>query len=197
VHDDVNDDVGDGGDSDAALARRAAQGDERAFTALMRRHKEAVYRVARRHLGDADEAYDVVQDVFVSAWRNIDRYDPERPLPTWLFRIAVNACRDRHRRRAVRSFFFRAAPIEGPASAKVVDETERVEDRAVDRDQLRRVEAAIAELPEGAREAFLLCVVEGLPQKEAADVLGVTVKAVETRVARARRLLSEQLDDEG
>jgi len=56
-------------DTDAALATRAAAGDERAFTALMRRHKETVYRVARQHIGDADEAYDVVQDVFVSAWQ--------------------------------------------------------------------------------------------------------------------------------
>lgn len=187
--------MGDVDDSDAALMRRAAEGDERAFTAVMRRHKEAVYRVARRHLGDADEAFDVVQDVFVSAWRNIARYDPERPLHAWLFRIAVNACRDRHRRRAVRSFFFGAAPLEGPAGARLADEAEQVEQRTIDRDLLRRVDAAIAALPEKAREAFLLCVVEGLPQKEAADLLGVSVKAVETRVARARRLISEQLGD--
>lgn len=184
-------------DSDAALARRAVGGDERAFTALMRRHKEAVYRVARRHLGDADEAFDVVQDVFVSAWRNLARYDPARPLRTWLYRIAVNACRDRHRRRAVRSFFFRAAPLDAPGSVQVVDEAARVEDRVADRDALRRLEAAIAELPDATREAFLLHVIEGLPQKEVAEALGVTVKAVETRVARARRLLAEQMDREG
>ncbi|MGD2131613.1 MAG: RNA polymerase sigma factor [Maricaulaceae bacterium] len=183
-------------DSDAALAKRAAQGDERAFTALMRRHKEAVYRVARRHLGDADEAFDVVQEVFVSAWRNIARYDPERPLTTWLFRITVNACRDRHRRRAVRSFFYRAAPMDTPSSVQVSDDSQRVEDHVIDREELRRVERAIGELPERPREAFLLYAVEGLSQAEVADALGVSVKAVETRVARARRLLTEMLDRE-
>jgi len=183
-------------DTDAALATRAAAGDERAFTALMRRHKETVYRVARQHIGDADEAYDVVQDVFVSAWRHLDQYDPTRLLSTWLYRITVNKCRDRHRRKVVRAFFFRAAPMDGPTAVQVVDETERVEDRAVDRDELRRVAAEIARLPVGTREAFVLNVVEGLPQKEVAEVLGVSVKSVETRVARARRKLVERRDDD-
>ena len=183
-------------DSDAALATRAAGGDDRAFTARMRRHKEAVYRVARRHLADADEAFDIVQEVFVSAWRNIGRYDPERPLTTWLFRITVNACRDRHRRRAVRSFFYRAAPMDGARAVQVADDAQRVEEHVIDREELRRVERAIAKLPARSREAFLLYAVEGLSQAEVAEALGVSVKAVETRVARARRLLAEALDRE-
>jgi RNA polymerase sigma-70 factor (ECF subfamily) len=182
-----------GEDSDADLMRRSADGDERAFGALMRRHKEAVYRVARRQLGDAEEAFDIVQQVFVSAWRNARRYDPERSLTVWLFRITVNACRDRHRRRAVRSFFFRAMPLEGPGAAQVADEDEGIEARIESRDQLARAEAAIAALPGSLREAFLLFAVEGLSQKEAAEALAVSPKAVEMRVARARRLIKAAL----
>jgi len=179
-------------DSDAHLARLAAAGDARAFAVLMRRHKEAVYRVARRHLGDRDEAFDVVQDVFVAAWRHLHRFDPARPLAPWLFRIAVNACRDRRRRRTVRSFFF-AAPLAGPGAVQVADESERIEARAESREELKRVEAAIAALSEGVREAFLLYVVEGLSQQEVAEALKVSPKAVETRVARARRQIKAQL----
>ncbi len=160
----------------------------------MRRHKDAVYQVARRNLADSDEALDVVQEVFVAAWRNIKKFDPERPMAAWLFRIAVNACRDRHRRRAVRAFFFRATPLDEPGARNVADVNERTEDRVMARDELRRLAHEIERLPQGAREAFVLNVIEGLSQGEAADALGVTVKAVETRVARARRLLAERLD---
>ncbi len=182
-----------GEESDADLMRRVVEGDERAFGALMRRHKEAVYRVARRQLGDAEEAFDIVQQVFVSAWRNAERYDPARSLPAWLFAITVNACRDQRRRRAVRSFFFRAAPLDGPGAAQVADEAERIDARTERREALQRVEAAIAALPEALREAFLLYAMEGLSQKEAAEALRVSPKAVETRVARARRLIKAQL----
>jgi RNA polymerase sigma-70 factor (ECF subfamily) len=184
--------VAHGEDSDADLMRRAADGDERAFGAVMRRYKEAVYRVARRHLADADEAFDIVQQVFVSAWRHADRFDPARSLPAWLFAITVNACRDRRRRRAVRSFFFRAARLDD-AGVQVADEAERIEVRAESRQELMRVEAAIAALPDALREAFVLFAVEGLSQREVAEALKVSPKAVELRVARARRRIKAQL----
>jgi RNA polymerase sigma-70 factor (ECF subfamily) len=184
-------------ESDAAVAGRATAGEHRAFTELMRRHKAAVYRIAWRHLGDADEAFDVVQDVFVKAWRSLDRYDPERPFSTWLFRITVNACRDRLRRRAVRSFFFGAASLDEPHAAQVADDSASPEARTAERENLRRVVAALARVPAGAREAFLLCAVEGLSHREAAEALGVTIKAVETRVARARKQIADELGQHG
>ena len=87
---------------DASLALAARQGDQPAFAALMRRHKQWLYRFVRRYVGDRDDAYDVVQESFVSAWSALARYDPERPFEAWLRRIALNKCRDRARRGAVR-----------------------------------------------------------------------------------------------
>src|SRR5215813_2702816 len=87
---------------DASLALAARQGDQPAFAALMRRHKQWLYRFVRRYVGDRDDAYDVVQESFVSAWGALSRYDPGRPFEAWLRRIALNKCRDRARRNAVR-----------------------------------------------------------------------------------------------
>jgi len=87
---------------DASLAVAARQGDQAAFAALMRRHKGWLYRFIRRYVADRDDAYDVLQESFVSAWSALSRFDPERPFEAWLRRIALNKCRDRARRDAVR-----------------------------------------------------------------------------------------------
>src|SRR6185312_16112828 len=92
--------------SDAALASRAAAGDERAFAGLVRRHKEPLYRLLRRYTGDRDEAYEAAHEAFIAAWAKMDRYDPARPFGAWLRTIAINKARDRTRRNAFRHFFF-------------------------------------------------------------------------------------------
>ena len=88
--------------SDAALAISSRQGSHSAFAALMRRHKGWLYQFIRRYVADRDDAYDVLQESFVAAWGAIARFDPERPLEAWLRRIALNKCRDRARRNAVK-----------------------------------------------------------------------------------------------
>lgn len=176
--------------SDIALVRRTVDGDQAAFNAIMHRYKERVFRIARRSLDDPDEAYDATQEVFVSAWRNLTRFDEARSLLAWLAKITINECRDRRRRRAVRAFFFRAAPIDGPEAARLADDDQLVERTVMARDELRQAQREIAALPDNLREAFILCVIEEMPQKEVAAILGVSVKAVETRVARARRVLT-------
>ena len=75
---------------DASLAVAARQGDQAAFAALMRRHKGWLYRFIRRYVADRDDAYDVLQESFVSAWGALARFDPERPFEAWLRRIALN-----------------------------------------------------------------------------------------------------------
>jgi RNA polymerase sigma-70 factor (ECF subfamily) len=177
--------------SDADLVRRARAGEQRAFSALMGRHKHWLYRFVRRYVGDADEAYDVVQDAFVSAMSNLGRYDPARPFEAWLRRIALNKCRDRARRDAVR----RALGLTRVA------ETDTVADDAAGADQtlaanaaLGALEKAIADLPAALKAPLVLTVLEGLSQKEAGALLGLSAKAVEVRVYRAKRQLAQWLD---
>lgn len=180
---------------DSELVRRARAGEQRAFSQLMGRHKHWVYRFVRRYVGDADEAYDVTQDAFVAAMSNLHRYDPGRPFDAWLRRIALNKCRDRARREAVRRAF--GLSRRGP------EETEQVADPAVGADQtlatgaaLKALDQAIAALPAALKDPLVLTVLEGLSQKEAGVVLGLSAKAVEVRVYRAKRQLAEMLDRE-
>ena len=182
-------------EADSDIVRRARAGDQRAFSQLMGRHKHWVYRFVRRYVGDADEAFDVVQDAFVSAMSNLHRYDTDRPFDAWLRRIALNKCRDRGRREAVRRAF--------GLSRKGPEDTEAVADTAAHADQalassvaLKTLHQAIAALPAALKEPLVLTVLEGLSQKEAGVLLGLSAKAVEVRVYRAKRQLADQLDRE-
>lgn len=97
---------------EAAIVGDALAGVESAFTEIMRRHKSPVYRFIRRYVGDRDEAHDLVQETFVSAWTALSGFDRSKPLSAWLRRIALNKCRDWGRRRRVRSFFYTALSLD-------------------------------------------------------------------------------------
>ena len=173
---------------DAALAVAAAQGDETAFASIMRRHKGWLYRFIRRYVADRDDAYDVLQDSFVSAWSALRRYDPERPFAIWLRRIALNKCRDRARRDTVRRAALALLSFEDRATAPAADEI------AASGEALRRLEAAIAKLPRRLKEPLILTMLEGLSHKDAGALLGINAKAVETRAYRGRKRLAAELD---
>jgi RNA polymerase sigma-70 factor (ECF subfamily) len=177
---------------DAALAAAARAGDERAFSELMRRHKEAVYRFARRYVGDADEAFDLVQETFASAWSALGGYDPERAMSTWLRRIVLNKCRDWSRRRRVRRFFFGAESMDAKR-AETIAAPSAAPDPALEA-SLSALDDAIAALPAPLKEALLMTAIEGLSHKEAGAMLGISAKAVEMRVWRAKRALAAAMD---
>jgi RNA polymerase sigma factor (sigma-70 family) len=180
---------------DAALAVAARAGDHAAFSAIMRRHKGWLYQFIRRYVSDRDDAYDVLQDSFVSAWGAFHRFDPERPLEAWLRRIALNKCRDRARRNMVRRTALRLFGLgqesDSDTHAAPTAETDARADLAA-----RRLETAIAQLPRALKEPLVLTTLEGLSHREAGAVLGINAKAVETRVYRAKRQLAVLLDPE-
>ena len=177
--------------SDGELAALALGGQERAYREFLRRYREPVYRLVRNTIRDGEEALDVTQESFVAAFAALTRYDRERPFKLWISRIALNKCRDWGRRRAVRSFFTRALPIED--AFDLTSNGASPESEAGDRAELRRVSAAIGQLPAKLREALVLRAIEGMSQAEAAEALGVTEKTVETRLYRARAKLNELL----
>lgn len=182
-------------DSDATLAARAIKGDRHAFNRIVQRHQEPLYRFIRRYVGDADEAYDLLQETFVSAWQALGRYDPSRPAATWLRRIALNKCRDWSRRRTVRRFFYGATSLDGSPAAANAAASAPVDDS--NEAALTKLDRAIATLPNQLKEPLLLTAFEGLSQIAAGDALGISAKAVETRVYRARKLLAEALKADG
>lgn len=179
--------------ADQALTARAVKGDQQAFAVLMRRHKGWLYRFVRRYVPDAEEAYDVLQESFAAAWSGLSRYDPERPFEIWLRRIALNKCRDRARKAAVRRVLFGFA---GPPESRpeIADPARPPDVAAASSQALSRLEAAIAALPRGLKEPLVLTALEGLSHKEAGEILGMNAKAVETRVYRARKQLASVLE---
>lgn len=176
--------------SDAELAGAACQGDETAFAAIMRRHKAWLYHFIRRYVANRDDAYDVLQETFVSAWGALARYDRGRPLEAWLRRIALNKCRDRARRNAVRR-----AAHQLLVSTGLSQETAAPPDSgAAPLRALQHLESAIAQLPRPLKESLVLTALEGMSHKEAGEILGINAKAVEMRVYRAKRRLAAALD---
>jgi RNA polymerase sigma factor CnrH len=152
-----------------------------------------VFRLARACVGEPDEALDLVQETFVAAHQALARYDAQRPMRAWLSTIAINKCRDWARKRAVRRFFSFATPIDGQVEA-VADDQVATDDTAADRQELDRVTRAISTLPSNLKEPLVLRTIEGLSQAETAEVLGISQKAVETRLYRARARLLEKLN---
>ena len=187
--------AGLGEDEDGALARRAARGDERAFSTLMRRHKSPLHAFARRHVGDPEAAHEVVQESFVAAWKALDRYDPARPFGAWMRAIVLNKCRDRGRRLLVRRLILGERSIDAPGAPDHADPAPGPEAASLRAEQLSRLEAAIARLPDQLKEPLILTYLEGYSQQDAAAFLGVSVKTIETRAYRARKRLADWLVD--
>jgi RNA polymerase sigma-70 factor (ECF subfamily) len=180
---------------DETLASQAQQGDRQAFEALVGRHKDALYRLMRRYLGNADDAYDLLQDTLISVWENFARYDPKRSFFSWTRTIALNKCRDFSRRQRFRTWFSQILsnePNSEPLSP--VDHAERDEAQMQQEQRLRRLDAAVAALRSFYKEPLLLTAVDGLSQEATAALLGTTTKAIEMRLRRARRALTQALN---
>jgi RNA polymerase sigma-70 factor (ECF subfamily) len=161
---------------DRALLAAHAAGDPDAFGTLVRRHRDRLWAVALRTLGDREEAADALQDALISAYRSAGGFRGDAAVTTWLHRIVVNACLDRVRRRRP------TVPL--PDEPAVVDDrTDSVATRLT-------VHAALAGLPAEQRAALVLVDLEGMPVAEAASVLGVAEGTVKSRCARGRARLA-------
>ncbi|WP_374571663.1 RNA polymerase sigma factor [Phenylobacterium sp.] len=174
-------------DPDEALVARVGKGEPDAVRALMARKLPRLMSLAQRMLGDAAEAEDVVQETFVRAWRQAPNWKPGAArFDTWLHRVALNLCYDRlRRRREVATDDPPERPDEGPAP-----------DRGLEaQDVGRRVAEAMARLPDRQREAITLCHYQEMTNIEAAALMGVSVDALESLLARGRRGLRAALAD--
>ena len=178
--------------TDGELATLSIAGREAAFAEIMRRHRQSIFRMVRACVGEADEALDLLQETFVAAHQALPRYDGDRSMRAWLSTIAINKCRDWGRKRTVRRLLTFAVPI-GPEAEAVAEDEVAIDDATCDRQELDRVTRAISTLPANLKEPLVLRTIEGLSQAETADALGISEKAVETRLYRARRTLADRL----
>lgn len=191
-------------ESDEKLLVRLREGDREVFGTLVRRYERELFGYLRRYLGDDDLADDVFQNTFVQVFVKIRQYEPGRPARPWLYAIATNqaidALRRRNRRIADRPADTISAPDEEgeprplfellPAAAESPPEAaERTE-------QAERVRAAVSQLPELLRQAVLLVYFQGLKYQDAADILGIPVGTVKSRLHAALTKLTEEWSDE-
>jgi len=165
---------------DRALLRAHVDGDRDAFAQLVRRHRDRLWAVALRTIGDREDAADALQEALISAYRSAHRFRGDSAVTTWLHRIVVNACLDRVRRRNVRP----TVPLL---------ETEPMPVAPVDSDTALDVRAALAKLPIEQRAALVLVDVQGYSVAEAAAILDVAEGTVKSRCARGRARLASLL----
>jgi len=185
--------------TDHELAARAAAGDAPAFTLIMRRHNQLLFRTARSILKSDVDAEDALQEAYLRAWRAIDGFRAEAKLSTWLTRIVINEslARLRHDRGA------QVIPLDDtitgldhptPMEERMEDDPDRQPERAAMRAELRRMmETCIDRLPDAFRTVFMLRAVEEMSVEDVATALDLPEATVRTRLFRARSLLREGL----
>ncbi|MFB3785763.1 MAG: RNA polymerase sigma factor [bacterium] len=176
------------------LVFRAQQGDHEAFTVLARTYRDALIQLACGFLHDKEEALDVVQDVFLKAFRKLGSFKNESSLYTWLYRIAINQCKDRLRRKQRRPTVsleelgnegqVYEIPDPGASPEAVLEGSERE----------RRVRAAIDSLPDKHKKVLLLRELGEMSYKDIAAVLRCREGTVMSRLFHARKMLAERLN---
>lgn len=181
----------DNSEDDALLLKKLSQGDERAFSELLERHSDRFYALAWRITSNNQDAEDVVQDAFLKLWNNPKLYDPSKgtKFTTWFYRIVSNTAIDyiRKRKKTVGTENFDW--IESDQAGQFDDYN--------DQQQEVFLEQAIQDLPDKQKLALNLCFYEELSNKEAAEILGVGIKALESLLMRAKSNLKDNLSRRG
>jgi RNA polymerase sigma-70 factor (ECF subfamily) len=170
--------------ADEELVARIARGDGGALDVLIRRHEASALQVAFRFLGDLAEAEEVVQETFLRVYRHAAKYKPSAQFRAWMFRILTNLCRDARKK---------SKPLYCDEVPDLADTLTGPEESLARKRRQQALARAIRELPENQRFALLFSAYEGLSYRETAAILGISAKAVESLLVRARRTLRHQL----
>jgi RNA polymerase sigma-70 factor (ECF subfamily) len=185
-----------GEDSELAFVQAAKKGDLEAFSQLVKRYDRNVFRIAQHITHNEEDAQDVVQDAFLKAYQNLDQFQGNSKFYTWLVRIAVNEALMKLRRRRTD----RTVSIDEDVETEEGSMPREVADWSPNPEQLYRqselsdiLKKTIQGLPQGFRTVFVLRDVEGLSTEETAEMLGLSIPAVKSRLLRARLQLRERL----
>jgi RNA polymerase sigma-70 factor, ECF subfamily len=184
---------------DEELVARARARDVAAFETLIDRHEEKIYRVAMRFVRNETDAREILQETFLSAWRNLDSFQGKSQFASWLYRVAVNAAlmllrsQRRHPQVAVEDVapetLGEAARTAGSALGVGDDWSKRPDEQLQSEELRQQIQKSVDALPESQRSVFLLRDVDGLSTEETGELLGLTVPTVKTRLHRARLAL--------
>jgi RNA polymerase sigma-70 factor, ECF subfamily len=183
--------------TDDELVARTMAGDADSFNQLILRWERPIYALAYRTIGREEEARDIVQDTFLRAYRALPGFKGQAKFSSWLYRIALNLCRDWIRRER------RAQVVQAPENvdlvelASALEPSETVEDLVTRKDLARAVERAMASLPEEQRTAIVLKEYHGLTFQEIADLVGCPLSTVKTRLYQGLTVLRRELAKSG
>ena len=175
--------------SEEQLIRRAQQGDNGAFEELVLLHQKKVYNLCLRMSANPDDALDLSQEAFLRAWRSLGQYQFEASFSTWLFRLTSNICIDflrRKKRRQETSLTESYDDSDEGAELSVPDAQPGPEQQAITNETKIELARAMEQLSPEHREILQLRVIEDLQYEQIADILGVRVGTVKSRLARAR-----------
>ncbi len=179
---------------DELLLRRAANGDEEAFTLLYRRHQAALYRFALRMTGNAWAAEEIVQDVFMTLMRDPKKYDSTRgTLGGFLYGVARNRVM-KHLERLPREVSLEGKNDNGTGHGIVLQDASTPATQAEKRERAEQVRSAVLDLPAEFREAVVLCELEEMSYEEAAQMAGCPIGTIRSRLHRGRALLMVRLE---
>ena len=179
---------------DAELVERLKKGDTKALEELYQRHREPAYGIAYRLVGSREDALDVVQESFIHVLRGIQTFRGQSSFRTWLYRIVTHAALDYRRWRSLRA----TESLDSERALEPVDASSQrsPQDTAAERDLAAAIDKALANVSEKNRAALVLFAIEGMSYKEIADVLGISVGTVMSRIFNARQRLRELLASE-
>lgn len=180
--------------ADLELAERHRYGDLRAFDEVYERFSGLVYNLALRLAGDAEQAEDLSQEVFLRIFRHLGRFSGRSSLKTWIYRVTLNHCRSRLGR--WRRWFQLPVDDDGNEKDEAVDTSRDPEERVLAQDAARRVGRALCEVRAEFREAVVLRDLEELAYEEIAEILDVPIGTVRSRIARGREQLRKVLEKE-
>lgn len=184
--------------TDEQLMEELAAGGKSALNELMKRYKHKLYPFILHYVRDDDLAYDLLQDVFIKVFTKAGSYSSKYRFSTWVYRIAINTCHDWSRKNKLKNIFSFDSLIGGEDQGMTYHDVlpskqSNVEDIIDQRKQLLVLGEEIPKLPHKLRVALILFALEGYSQDKCATILGVTVKTIEMRVYRARKILFEKV----
>jgi RNA polymerase sigma-70 factor (ECF subfamily) len=175
------------GDGERQLVEAARGGDHRAFEALVLKYQDRIYRLIQRLVSGSDVVDDLAQEVFIRAYRSLGDFKGESSLYTWLYKIALNLCRNHYRTRGRRPAHEELDETDGATGLEAAGGTP--EDEVFRREFWDRLQQGLDELPAEQREAVVFCDLEGMSYEEMASVIGVPIGTVRSRIFRGRRAL--------
>jgi len=180
---------------DKSEIQRALEGDQRAYTVILKRYRATIYNLIFKMVRNKEETEDLVQEAFIKAFASLGTFNEEYAFSTWLYKIAINNCIDHFRKRRLKTFSI-DTPIQskdGEITREFSDTTFSPDNKILSKEKNELIAEAIERLPEKYRTSILLRHQEERSYEEISQILGIPLGTVKARIFRAREILKKEL----